>query len=115
MNEICDQLEQLPRPFVDRSTVKVLLQVGRRRTQRRRKGGHDSKKVRLERNSLKGVSVPLPRSVESFDKRHCRPFIVLNLPFPCLQKPFNPDALLLYGPEPFNRRRLRTGRQLEPS
>jgi hypothetical protein len=33
INEICDGLEQLPRPFVDRSTLEVLLQVGRRRAQ----------------------------------------------------------------------------------
>jgi hypothetical protein len=33
INEICTELERLPRPFVDRSTLEVLLQVGRRRAQ----------------------------------------------------------------------------------
>jgi hypothetical protein len=33
INEICDELERLPRPFVDRTTLEVLLQVGRRRAQ----------------------------------------------------------------------------------
>ena len=31
INEICEQLERLPRPFVDRATVETLLGVGRRR------------------------------------------------------------------------------------
>jgi hypothetical protein len=30
INDICTELERLPRPFVDRSTLEVLLQVGRR-------------------------------------------------------------------------------------
>jgi hypothetical protein len=33
INEICAELEALPRPFVDRATVEILLQVGRRRAQ----------------------------------------------------------------------------------
>jgi hypothetical protein len=33
INEICQELERLPRPFVDRSTLEALLQVGRRRAQ----------------------------------------------------------------------------------
>jgi hypothetical protein len=33
INEICTELERLPRPFVDRSTLEALLQVGRRRAQ----------------------------------------------------------------------------------
>lgn len=33
INEICSELEALPRPFVDRATVEILLQVGRRRAQ----------------------------------------------------------------------------------
>ena len=33
INEICTELERLPRPFVDRSSLEVLLQVGRRRAQ----------------------------------------------------------------------------------
>jgi hypothetical protein len=33
INDICSELESLPRPFVDRSTLEVLLQVGRRRAQ----------------------------------------------------------------------------------
>jgi hypothetical protein len=33
VNEICAELELLPRPFVDRATLKSLLQVGRRRAQ----------------------------------------------------------------------------------
>jgi hypothetical protein len=31
--EICQELESVPRPFIDRSTLEVLLQVGRRRAQ----------------------------------------------------------------------------------
>jgi hypothetical protein len=30
INEICQELESVPRPFIDRSTLEVLLQVGRR-------------------------------------------------------------------------------------
>jgi hypothetical protein len=33
INEICSELESLRRPFVDRATLEVLLQVGRRRAQ----------------------------------------------------------------------------------
>jgi hypothetical protein len=33
INEICSELDALPRPFIDRSTLEVLLQVGRRRAQ----------------------------------------------------------------------------------
>jgi hypothetical protein len=33
INDICQELESLPRPFVDRSTLETLLQVGRRRAQ----------------------------------------------------------------------------------
>jgi hypothetical protein len=33
INEISTELERLPRPFIDRSTIEVLLQVGRRRAQ----------------------------------------------------------------------------------
>jgi hypothetical protein len=33
INEIWQELERLPRTFVDRSTLEVLLQIGRRRAQ----------------------------------------------------------------------------------
>jgi hypothetical protein len=33
IKEICDELEALPRPFVDRATIETVLQVGRRRAQ----------------------------------------------------------------------------------